>query len=233
MKRAAAALLLAVSCTTADVPAPVPVSPTAARDPRFDELQVALTELLERVDVLNARLEQLEDTRERGVAPAASTPSATSDAAPSPAPAGAATAAATGAAREEPQRALLGADLADAYRAAIESYARGRHAEARAAFLRVFEGDPNGDLADNALYWIGECHAAEGALNEAMRYYARVVAEYPDQNKAPDALLKQGLAIAKTGDLALARRTLRQVRERYPFSSAAATADRELERIRF
>jgi TolA-binding protein len=37
----------------------------------------------------------------------------------------------------------------------------------------------------------------------------------------------------RTGDLALARRTLQQVIERYPYSSTASTAKAELERIRY
>jgi TolA-binding protein len=59
------------------------------------------------------------------------------------------------------------------------------------------------------------------------------VNDYSTQNKAPDALFKTAIAQERTGDLALARRTLQQVIERYPYSSAASTAKAELERIRF
>jgi tol-pal system protein YbgF len=88
-------------------------------------------------------------------------------------------------------------------------------------------------LADNALFWIGETYYATGDYSTAIRYYGRVVHEYPDQNKAPDAMLKMALSLEKTGDLALARTTLQQVIERYPFSTPALAAKVELERIRY
>ena len=66
-----------------------------------------------------------------------------------------------------------------------------------------------------------------------MRYYRRVTTEFGDQNKAPDALLKTALAIERTGDLALARKTLQEVIDRYPYSTPAASAKQELKRIKF
>ena len=82
-----------------------------------------------------------------------------------------------------------------------------------------YEADPSGDLADNALFWIGETYFAAKDYTNAVRFYQRVVSDYADQNKAPDALFKIALAQERTGDLALARRTLQQVIERYPYSS--------------
>ncbi len=194
---------------------------------------MALAELRDRIEVLNARIEQLEEARESPVAAPASAPEA---------PAVPRAAADSGEtmgqpAREEPpmqtQRALAGADLADAYRRAIDLMSAGRHEDARRAFLEVFESDPNGDLADNALFRIGESHLATGEAVEALRFFRRVVAEYPDQNKAPEALLRSAIAIERTGDLALARTTLNQVIETWPYSEAAAAAKAELKRIRF
>ncbi len=109
---------------------------------------------------------------------------------------------------QPPQSALANAKLADDYRKAIMAYGRGAYSEARQAFQNVFDVEPTGDLADNALFWIGETYFATRDYNNAMRYYARVVAEYADQNKAPDALYKTALAQEKTGDFALARKTL-------------------------
>jgi TolA-binding protein len=66
-----------------------------------------------------------------------------------------------------------------------------------------------------------------------MAQYQRIVTEYPDQNKAPDAMLRLGMAQAKTGDLVLARRTLNGVISTYPYSTAAASAKAELKRIQY
>ncbi len=233
----AAVLLLSFGCaSTDDAPEPVTV-PQAAPDPRVGELQTAMTELLERLDVMNSRLARLEESGVAAAAPVQQpvretvreTPRETVEA-----PAATETTAETPEAPAQPmQRALVGAKLAEDYRQAIMLFGRGRHADARRAFQQVFDSEPTGDLADNALFWIGETYYAAGDYTNAVRHYSRVVNEFSDQNKAPDALFKIALAQARTGDLALARRTLQQVIEKYPYSSTASSAKAELQRIRF
>lgn len=227
-------LLLASACTaTDDGPQPVTV-PQAAPDPRIGELQTSMTELLERLDVMNSRLARLEESGVAAAAPA-SKPVAREtvrELAPE-APAAEMTTAMPESAAQPEQRALFGARLAEDYRQAIMLVGRGKQMEARRAFQQVFDADPAGDLADNALFWIGETYYAAGDYTNAVRHYNRVVNEFSDQNKAPDAMFKTALAQARTGDLALARRTLEQVIERYPYSSTASSAKAELQRIRF
>lgn len=215
-------LILTAACaSTDDGYAPVTAAPQAAApDPRVGELQTQLTEMLERIDVLNDRIARLEEM------PVPAAPAVQASAPVSrPAAAPAQTAA--------PQAALVGAKIAGDYRNAIVLFGQGRHADARRAFQEVFEADQHGDLADNALFWIGETYFAAKDYVNAMRFYTRVVTDYADQNKAPDAMLKTALAQERTGDLALARRTLQQVVERYPYSSSASTAKQELRRIRY
>jgi len=223
----AAAALLAVSCasTRDDGPDLPPPAVTPAADPRVAELQTQMTELLERIDVLNQRIAQLEE------APVvASTP------APAPVTHTAAPVVTSAPRTTQPmpaQRALVGAQVAENYRQAIMLYGRGKHAEARNAFQAVYDADNGGDLADNALFWIGETYFVAKDYANALRFYTRVVNDYSSQNKAPDALFKIAVVQSRSGDLALARRTLQQVIERYPYSSSASSAKAELERIKF
>ena len=123
--------------------------------------------------------------------------------------------------------------IADGYRNGIVLFGKNRYPDARAAFQQVFDADPSGELADNALFWIGETYFATGDYNNAIRYYKRVSDEYGDQNKAPDAMYKLALTYEKTGDLALARTTLQEVIARYPYSAPAASAKSELNRIKY
>lgn len=273
-KLAAAVLLLSAACASTDDEGDYPAAPasvpqqTAAADPRIGEMQTQLTELLERLDVMNSRLARVEEggsgTAAVSVAevpparPAVVEPPqtftsvrATEQASGAGLPAGSAPQTPEARSRveqaaqppveqpraaaqpQQPQRALMGAKLAEEYRQAIILFGRGRHTDARRAFEAVFATDSVGDLADNALFWIGETWFAAGNYTNAMRYYTRVVTEFSDQNKAPDALFKIALTHEKTGDLALARKTLEQVIERYPYSSTASTAKAELQRIRY
>ena len=201
-KLAVAVLMLSAACTsTMDDAGPEPVStPQVVTDPALTQsvnaMQTQLTELLERMDVMNSRLSQVESGAVAAPAVAAAAPA------------------------QAPARP-------------VQQAGTSQMNEARRGFEAVFESDSGGELADNALFWIGETYFAAGDLNNAVRYYTRVVNEYSDQNKAPDAMFKTALAQAKTGDLALARRTLQQVIERYPYSSTASSAKAELQRIKY
>ena len=223
MKRAgiAAAVSLMVGCASAPAPGSAPAA--VSSDARVAELQTSLTELLERLDVMNSRLSRLEESQvSLGVAPA-----------PMPAPARATTAVSGAASRPPASKALAGAALADGYRTAIVLYGQNRPAEARAAFQRIFDADPSGELADNALFWIGETYFSAADYPNAMKFYRRVADEFGDQNKAPDALYKLGVTQAKTGDIVLARQTLGAVIARYPYAAPAAAARAELKRIKY
>lgn len=240
-------LFAVVSCASSrhkdDEPlvgAPV-AAPSAEGDARLAQMQTSLTEMLERLDVINDRIAKLEagavmpvpEAHEaRTAAPAAASPLAA--AAESRAPAVAAEPpAARGPQSAAPGSALASARIADNYRGALMLVGQGKLPEARKAFQQVFDAEPAGDLADNALFWIGETYFTAGDYATAMRYYRRVTTEFSDQNKAPDALFKIAMSYEKTSDLALARKTLEEVIQRYPYSSPAASAKYELKRIKY
>jgi tol-pal system protein YbgF len=194
---------------------PPPQLVSASTDARLAELQTSMTELLERLDVLNARIAKLESL----------------SGAPAPAPVPQAGLPAPH--RETTSQPLQTAQIADNYRKALLLFGQARYADARGAFQQVFNADPNGQLADNALFWIGETYFAAADYTNAMKYYNRVISEFADQNKAPDAMLKMGLTFEKTGDLGMARRTFDDCIRKYPYSTAAASAKAELKRIKY
>lgn len=222
--------------------APVSAAP-AADNAQLSQMQTAMTEMLERLDVMNDRLTRMEEARAAEPvvytpAPAPVVAPVTRVQPPAPAPQQPAqqpiiTETTPAESAAPASRALAGAQLADNYRAALVLYGKGRAREARQAFQAVYDGDPNGELADNALFWIGETYFAAGDFNNSMRFYRRVAIDFGDQNKAPDALYKMGLAQARTGDLALARKTLNEVITKYPYSTPAASARQELARIKY
>jgi tol-pal system protein YbgF len=204
----------------ADLAQPAASSPNV--DARLAEMQTSMTELLERIDVLNERMNKLEQQV-----------SSVSVAAAAPPPRAGGAAAAPSRPTPAPQSALVAAAVADKYRAGLMQYGRGAYDEARKTFQQVFDAEPTGELADNALYWIGETYYAAGNYAEAMKFYRRVTAEFSEANKAPDALFKTALAFEKSGDLGMARNTLDEVIRRYPYSSSAASAKLELKRIKY
>jgi tol-pal system protein YbgF len=241
MKTAAAIVLLLAltACATKpadenDVPSLVPppdaaaAAPNPASDARLAEMQTSMTELLERIDVLNARIARLESSPSQPETRVAQAPPRAIESSPVVVPA------------PSPVRStvpvsgpLQNAAIADSYRGALILYGKGRMAEARTALQQVFDADPSGELADNALYWVGETYYAGGDYSNAMRVYERVTKEYPEQNKAPDAMFKIGLTFVKTGDLGMARKTFDEILRRYPYSTAASSAKLELKRVKY
>jgi tol-pal system protein YbgF len=244
MKKYVVLLLLLTACATKkadenDVPSLVPPPETssaanAAADARLAEMQTSMTELLERIDVLNARIARLEsapqaETRVAVQQPRVIEPAPRPALEPSPVP----TPAVRATAPPPVSGPLQNAAIADSYRGALILYGKGRMADARVALQQVFDADPSGELADNALYWIGETYYAASDFTNAMRVYERVTKEYPEQNKAPDAMFKIGLTFEKTGDLGMARKTFDEVIRRYPYSTAASSAKLELKRVKY
>jgi tol-pal system protein YbgF len=217
--------------TPADDAEPVTAPSTAAAapqpDPRIAEMQVMLAELIDRIEVLNARLQRLEmegsvpqpQQRTQARTTAATTPAASTTTRPAaPAPS---------------QRALSGAAMAQKYRSAIELYGKGQIDNSRKTFQEVFDSEPNGELADNALYWIAETYFVTAKYSDALKLYERIVRDYSDENKAPDAMFKMGLAYVRLGDLALARTTFQQLINKYPYSTPASSAKLEINRIKY
>ena len=109
--------------------------------------------------------------------------------------------------------------------------AAGREDEAWAmvAFLRRY---PNSRYAANAQYWLGEVSLVKGDLQAAGQAFARVTLDYPNHSKVPDALYKLADVERRLGRTDKARAALQQVIDKYPGSSAAKLAERDLKNLR-
>lgn len=110
-------------------------------------------------------------------------------------------------------------------------YHQGQHVEAEAAFQRFLAGYGETDLADNALYWIGESRYSRGDYRGSLAAFREAVERYPRGNKVPDALLKAGAALEKLGDHAGARQSYRDIQRRFPDSATALVAAERIARL--
>jgi len=93
-----------------------------------------------------------------------------------------------------------------------------------AQFRRFLRKNPDSNFADNAQYWIGESYYALKEFDQAILEFDIVRRKYPDGDKVPAALLKQGYAFAELGDRVDARLILQEVIDRYPQSQEAQKA---------
>jgi tol-pal system protein YbgF len=86
------------------------------------------------------------------------------------------------------------------YRSSYEDYMRGNYDLAAQGFAEYLRRWGDTDLADNALYWIGECYDAQDKPDQALESFSQVLDRYPTSDKAAAAQLKKGLIYLEQGD---------------------------------
>jgi len=149
-------------------------------------------------------------TTPAAIPPAAPTPAAAAEPAPPPAP------------------VKVGDAERAAYEAAFEVLKAGQYDASARQFADFLQAFPEGALAPNALYWLGESYYATQNYELAAAQFRALLQRYPTDQKAPGALLKLGLSQYGLGQQADAESTLAEVGRRYPGSDAARTADDRL-----
>jgi len=98
-------------------------------------------------------------------------------------------------------------------------------------FKEFLKKHPRSNLADNAQYWIGESHYGLREFDQAIIEFDAVRRRYPQGEKVPAALLKQGYAFAELGEKVNARLLLQEVMEKFPETPEAAKAKMRLKSI--
>jgi tol-pal system protein YbgF len=75
------------------------------------------------------------------------------------------------------------------YEAALNLFKAGKHKDALAAFLAFIKAYPASPFLPSAHYWAGSAHYQLGEYKKAVELFSRLAATWPDDAKAPDALL--------------------------------------------
>ena len=120
------------------------------------------------------------------------------------------------AAQEPPEDAI--------YRMAKQAFDQGDSDAARKKFQELIAQYPKSEHADNAQFWIGEIYYREKWYEKAILEYQKVIEKYPDGNKVPASLLKQGFAFSNLGDKSNSRLILEELIKKYPKSNEAKIA---------
>lgn len=108
---------------------------------------------------------------------------------------------------------------------------RGNYSLALLGFRDYLNKSPDSELADNAQYWIGECHYAQRDFMRAIEELSRVEQAYPLGDKVPAALLKIAYSYLQLEDREAAKSTLRDLINRYPTLEEADQARTKLSTI--
>ncbi len=125
-------------------------------------------------------------------------------------------------------------DAQEQYDEAFALLRRADYDAAESAFKGFISKNPKNKLVDNAKYWLAETYYARNQFDAAAVAFADAYQSAPKGSKAPDSLLKLGLALSglkKTDD---ACTTLSEVTKRYPTASTSVKnrSEQEMKKLR-
>lgn len=117
------------------------------------------------------------------------------------------------------------------YDAAFTALKDARYADAINGFRGLLEVAPDGALAPNAQYWLGEAYYVTRDYERAAQAFDAVGRRWPDSGKAPGALLKLGYSQYELKRYDEAKRTFGELAARYPDTDAARLAQERMKRL--
>jgi tol-pal system protein YbgF len=114
------------------------------------------------------------------------------------------------------------------YNTAYTDFSKGNYALAIAGFQEYEKLFPESALADNALYWIGECYFSQAQYALAVAAFDDLLERYPKSDKAAACNLKKALAFLEQNQVGTGIVQLRHVIETYPGTDEARIAEDKL-----
>ena len=121
-------------------------------------------------------------------------------------------------------------DSREQFKAALTAYKAGQYADAEALFQAYLAANKGAANTPDAIFYIGETYMQRGRPREAAEQYLKVSTEFAKSSRAPESMLRLGLALAKLGNNEQACATFVEVGKRYPTASPTVkkSADREI-----
>jgi tol-pal system protein YbgF len=110
------------------------------------------------------------------------------------------------------------------FQAAQLDRSRGNLDLAREGFTEFLARYSESELADDAMYWLGDLDYGAGNWQSARDNFAALLATRPETDWAAAALLKSGYSLEKLGDAGEARKIFDELVTSYPESNEAALA---------
>jgi tol-pal system protein YbgF len=122
-------------------------------------------------------------------------------------------------------------DSHEQFKSALSAYKAGQYADAEAQFKAYIDANKGAANLADAVFYIGETYMQRSRPREAAEQYLKVSTEYPKSARAPESMVRLGLALAKLGNNEQACATFVEVGKRYPSapSFVKRSADREIQ----
>ena len=119
----------------------------------------------------------------------------------------------------------------EAYSMAYNDYLKGNYDLAIESFKLYRQQFPESPLADNALYWIGECRYSQRKYEEAIDAFDELILAYPQGDKAAAAHLKKGLSFIELDRRPEALAALKILIAKYPLEEESRIAQDKIREL--
>jgi tol-pal system protein YbgF len=116
------------------------------------------------------------------------------------------------------------------YEAALGAFRGAKYKDALGLLTAFIANYPKSAFQASAHYWAASSHYQLKDYPRAAELFGTVAAKWPDDPKAPDALLNQANAYAAAGDAKNSRKALELLVEKYPASQPAQGAKLRLKK---
>ena len=114
------------------------------------------------------------------------------------------------------------------YQQGLDAMKAGEVGKARELFTKFLDQNPKNKLAANAHYWLGETYYSEKNFEQAILEFQEVIKNFPEKDKVPAAMLKQGMAFKEMGDSKSSLYIYKKLTEEFPKSEEAKIAKEKL-----
>jgi tol-pal system protein YbgF len=125
-----------------------------------------------------------------------------------------------------------GLTVQEQYDRAFAFLRQASYEDAEKAFKAFIDKNPQDKLLDNAKYWYAETYYVRGKYNDAAVAFADAFQQNPKGTKAPDSLLKLGMALGALDKPKEACVTLSELKTKYPNAPSTVRARADQERAR-
>lgn len=117
-----------------------------------------------------------------------------------------------------------GIDHQKVYNMAYQDVIKGNYKMAIKGFEDYLKSYPKTTLADNAVYWIGECYYIQKDYTKSQNWYNRLLEDYPKSEHFASAKLKLGMSLYKKRYRTKAKQYFQDVVNDFPGTDEANQA---------
>lgn len=119
----------------------------------------------------------------------------------------------------------------EVYNMARSDYLKGNYELAIEGFSIYKTQFADSPLADDAIYWIGECYFSQKKFDQAIDYFNELILNYPNGDKIPAGYLKKGISLTEQGKKQEAISVFRLLITKYPLEEETRIAQEKIREL--